>query len=176
MPEPVVPEPTPAPVEPAAPVEPETPVEPAPEPAPVDDSAATIAALRAELEAAKPILEAHQKAEDENKSELQREREAREQLETQLAESRRKELHATVAEKTGIPAAVVASFSGATEEDLVAAVEAAKAAVTAAAAPAPANLHSRPKPVVGGGGSKGGGDTEDTPAALAAKVRAAMGY
>lgn len=138
-----------------------------------DTRDAEIAELRRQLEAAKPILQAHKDAEEANKTELQKAQERAAQLESELTASREAAARATVAAKTGLAPEVVALLQGATEADLLAAAEKVKAAV----GPVPPSLRNKPAPRVGGPGSSSGGEGDASdPAKLAERIRAQMPY
>ncbi|MFE7315136.1 hypothetical protein ACFU7T_18955 [Streptomyces sp. NPDC057555] len=129
----------------------------------VDDTAAELERLRAQLAEVAPIVQAHQDAEEARKTDEQRLREALEAAERERDEAAQVLMRREVADETGLPPTVVDLLSGATKDELLAAAK-------EVAAHTKSRVGARPAPKVGGG--KDAVKTEDDidPVALARAI------
>ncbi|MER5886797.1 hypothetical protein ABT160_23485 [Streptomyces sp. NPDC001941] len=137
-----------------------------------DPNAAELAALRARLAEAAPILQAHKDAEEAQKTEAQRLREALEAAERERDEARRVVVRAEVAEETGLTGDVVALLHGATKDELLAAAK----TVAEQSQKRGGGLPSRPRANLKTGQEVAGEPEVTDPLKLAAAIKRRLSY
>ncbi|NEB35866.1 hypothetical protein [Streptomyces sp. SID14515] len=108
------------------------------------DQSAELERLRKELEAARPILAAHQEAEEARKSEADKLREALEAAKADAADKARALTLREVAEETALPSSLVAKLPGGSRDELLALAKEIQALV--GESPRGGKLPSRPTP------------------------------